>query len=193
MEFNELNVEYGYTYDSAAVIPDSSPAPEPVEQTRVYQPSTRPGAPLPHAWIDDEDGRRRPIKDLLAPGRFLLIAGEDGTAWCHAAQRLADEAGLPLDAVRIGHIDGDLFDPRCMWLRHRGIGRQRAVLIRPDRFIGWRNTDAAHDPLEELSIALNRILARPLGCDTSGTPRQLPRADSRSEPFDDLGDGLRGR
>jgi 2,4-dichlorophenol 6-monooxygenase len=162
MEFNELNVEYGYTYDSAAVMPDRSPAPEPVEQIRVYEPSTRPGAPLPHAWIDDEDGRRRPIKDLVAPGRFLLIAGEDGAAWCDAARRLAAAAGLPLDAVRIGHIDGDLFDPRCMWLRHRGIGRNGAVLVRPDRFVGWRSAGAADDPLEELSVALNRILARPL-------------------------------
>ena len=64
--------------------------------------------------------------------------------------------------MRIGHIDGDLFDPRCMWLRHRGIGRNGAVLVRPDRFVGWRSAGAADDPLEELSVALNRILARPL-------------------------------
>ena len=29
MEFNELNVEYGYAYDSAAVVPDGSPQPSP--------------------------------------------------------------------------------------------------------------------------------------------------------------------
>lgn len=81
-------------------------APAPADEIRVYQPSTRPGAPLPHAWIDDEDGRRRPVKDLVAPGRFLLIAGEDGQAWCDAARQLAAEAGVPLDAVRIGHLDG---------------------------------------------------------------------------------------
>jgi hypothetical protein len=71
------------------------------------------GNPLPHAWIDDEDGTRRPVKDLVGPGRFLLIAGEDGQAWCQAARELAAEAGLPLDAVRIGHLDGDYHDPRC--------------------------------------------------------------------------------
>ena len=27
-----------------------------------------PGRPQPHAWIDDEDGNRRPVKDLVAPG-----------------------------------------------------------------------------------------------------------------------------
>jgi 2,4-dichlorophenol 6-monooxygenase len=29
----------------------------------------------------------------VAPGRFLLIAGEDGQAWCEAARQLAAEAG----------------------------------------------------------------------------------------------------
>ena len=94
MEFSELNVEYGYAYDSAAVVPDGTPAPEPIDDIRVYEPSTRPGSPLPHAWIDDEDGNRRPIKDLVAPGRFLLIAGEDGEAWCEAAQA-ARRGGRP--------------------------------------------------------------------------------------------------
>jgi 2,4-dichlorophenol 6-monooxygenase len=163
MEFNELNVEFGYTYQSAAVVPDGSPAPRPVDDIRVYEPSTRPGAPLPHAWIEDEEGHRRPIKDLVAPGRFLLVAGEDGGPWCEAARELAADAGIPLDAVRIGHIEGDLYDPRCMWLRYREIGREGAVLVRPDRFIGWRSVAGAEKPLEELADALSRILARPIG------------------------------
>ena len=162
MESDELNVEFGYTYESAAVVPYGSPAPRPVGDIRVYEPSTRPGAPLPHAWIDDEDGHRRPIKDLVAPGRFLLIAGEDGAAWCDAARRLGADAGIPLDALRIGHIDGDLYDPRCMWLRNREIGRDGAVLVRPDRFVGWRKMGAAEDPVAELSSALSQILARPV-------------------------------
>jgi 2,4-dichlorophenol 6-monooxygenase len=163
MEFNELNVEYGYAYESAAVVPDGTPASQPVEDIRVYEPSTRPGSPLPHAWVEDEDGRRQSIKDLVKPGRFLLIAGEDGGAWCDAARELAADAGLPLDAVRIGHIDGDLYDPRCMWLRHRGIGADGAVLVRPDRFVGWRQTGASEHPREELADALGGILARAVG------------------------------
>jgi len=49
-------------------VPDGSTAPAPADDVRVYQPSTRPGPPLPHAWIEDEDGHRRPVKDLVAPG-----------------------------------------------------------------------------------------------------------------------------
>src|SRR5499425_1194176 len=163
MEFSELNVEYGYSYQSAAVVPDGSAPPAPIDGIRVYQPSTRPGSPLPHAWIDDEDGNRRPIKDLVAPGRFLLIAGEEGEPWCDAARQLAAEANLPLDAVRIGHLDGDLYDPRCAWLRQRQIASGGAVLVRPDRFIAWRHPADTADPRAALAAALSKILARPVG------------------------------
>ena len=162
MEFSELNVEYGYRYESAAVVSDGTEPPIPVDDVRVYEPSTRPGAPLPHAWVADEDGERRPIKDLVAPGRFLLIAGEDGGAWCEAAEELARATGLPLDAVRIGHLDGDLYDPRCAWLRHRQIENDGAVLVRPDRFIAWRAPTGVDDPLGELAGAFSQILARPV-------------------------------
>ena len=163
MEFSELNVEYGYSYQSAAVVPDGSAPPAPIDGIRVYQPSTRPGSPLPHAWIDDEDGNRRPVKDLVAPGRFLLIAGEEGEPWCEAARQLAAEADLPLDAVRIGHLDGDLYDPRCTWLRHRQIASGGAVLVRPDRFIAWRHPAGTGDPRAALAAALSQVLARPVG------------------------------
>jgi 2,4-dichlorophenol 6-monooxygenase len=163
MEFSELNVEYGYCYQSAAVVPDGSPAPVPADDIRVYQPSTRPGAPLPHAWLDDEDGHRRPLKDLVPPGRFLLIAGEDGQAWCEAAGQLAAGTGLPLDALRIGHLDGDLYDPRCTWQRHRQIASDGAILVRPDRFIAWRSQSAASDPHAALAPALGQILGHPAG------------------------------
>jgi len=160
MEFSELNVEYGFRYSSAAVVPDGSAEPAPLDDIRVYQPGTRPGSPLPHAWVDDEDGRRRPIKDLVAPGRFLLIAAEDGGRWCEAARDLAEQTGVPLDAVRLGHLDGDLFDPRCTWLRHREITSGGAILVRPDRFIAWRRLTASDDPRGELADALARILGR---------------------------------
>ncbi|HEX2467377.1 MAG TPA: FAD-dependent monooxygenase [Solirubrobacterales bacterium] len=162
MEFDELNVEFGYTYESAAVIPDGTPPRHSVDEVRVYEPSTRPGAPLPHAWVDDEDGNRRPIKDLVEPGRWLLIAGEDGEPWCEAARELAAQAELPLDAVRIGHVDGDLYDPRSMWARRRETEPGGAILVRPDRFVAWRSVSGSDTPREELSEALGQILARPV-------------------------------
>ncbi len=157
-EFSEHNVEYGYAYESAAVVEDGTPPVESPDDMRIHIPSTRPGSPLPHAWVDDEEGGRRPIKDLVEPGRFLLIAGEDGQPWLEAAQALA-AAGQPVDAVRIGHVEGDLFDPRSLWARNRGISREGAVLVRPDRFVAWRSAGAAGDPAAELGSALNAVLA----------------------------------
>jgi 2,4-dichlorophenol 6-monooxygenase len=64
--------------------------------------------------------------------------------------------------VRIGHLDGDLYDSRCAWLRHRQIHTDGAILVRPDRFIGWRAPSSADDPRRELTTALSQILGRPI-------------------------------
>jgi len=158
MEFREHNVEYGYTYESRAVVGDGTPRSLPPDDVRMYVPSTRPGAPLPHAELEDLDGRRLPVMSLVRPGEFLLIAGEDGHAWCEAARQVAGTTHVPLRAVRIGHLDGDYRDPRCTWLRQRQIGPRGAVLVRPDRFVGWRSLDAASDAASELQSALSRML-----------------------------------
>ncbi len=155
MEFDELNIEYGYTYQSAAIVPDGSAEPCNPDSIRLYQPAARPGHPLPHAWLDDDAGNRLSVHDLVRAGRFLLIAGEDGDDWCKAAAKLADV--WPIDALRIGHIDGDLLDPRSTWIRHRGHGPAGAVLVRPDRVIAWR-TQRSNDPAADLTQAIQSIL-----------------------------------
>jgi 2,4-dichlorophenol 6-monooxygenase len=162
MEANELNVEYGYRYRSAAIIPDGSPEPQPIDDIRLYEPGTYPGSPLPHTWIDDESGHRRAMKDLVRPGRFLLIAGEEGQDWCSAAATLAGANGLPIDALRIGHIDGDLFDPRLAWAQFRGISAKGAVLVRPDRVVCWRHAGPSENPLDTLGDAIATVLGRRL-------------------------------
>ena len=137
----------------------------PADDIRVYQPSTRPGAPLPHAWIEDEDGHRRPVKDLLAPGRFLLIApGEDGQAWCQAARHLAAETGVPLDPVRSRPPRRRLPRP-ALRLAAPPADRQRRreSSFRPDRFIAWRHPAGTSQPRAVLAAALSQILARPAG------------------------------
>ncbi|MFD5078634.1 FAD-dependent monooxygenase [Streptomyces sp. NPDC058371] len=159
MEFNEHNVEYGYTYDSAAVLPDGTDAPANPDPVRIYQPAARPGHPLPHAWLDTLDGTRLALMDLVAPGRMLLIAGENGGDWIEAAAKAAAATGIPLDAVRIGHLDGDYRDPRSTWTRLRGHADSGAVLVRPDRFVAWRAFGAAQDPVAELTTALHRLFA----------------------------------
>ncbi len=157
-EFHHHGLEYGYTYDSSAVIDDGSPAIVPVDALRTFEPSTKPGHPLPHAWVS----RRRevfPLQNLTHGGKFVLIAGEDGNAWVEAAHKIAENTGIPLDAVTVGADDAQLADVRFAWLRKRQITRQGAVLVRPDRFVGFRSFGAVNDHAEVLLRALRQILS----------------------------------
>ena len=160
MEFGQHNVEYGYTYTAsdAGIVPDGSAEPEPIDPIRIYEPSTRPGHPLPHAWLDSDAGLRLSTLDLVRPGKFLLIAGEEGHAWCEAARRVAKTFGMNLETVSVGHLSGDYLDPRCRWLRQREIASDGALLVRPDRFIGWRSLGGSTDPEADLEGALEAIL-----------------------------------
>lgn len=160
MEFREQNVEFGQRFTSTAVVPDGSPEPAALDDVRLYQPSTRPGSPLPHAELDDADGNRHALLRLVRPGEFLLIAGEDGAEWCDAARATAAKLGVPLRAIRVGHLEGDYRDPRCTWLRQREIGRRGAVLVRPDRYVAWRSLDGVAEPTAVLEAALTHVLGR---------------------------------
>ena len=133
--------------------------PVAVDDVRVYQPDTRPGSPLPHAWVE-RAGTRVPLRQVAPPSSFTLIAGEDGADWCAAAWDAAARRGIELTALRVGHAEGDWLDPRLAFLRVREFGREGAILVRPDRVIAWRSMGAAADPLRELGAAMDSILAR---------------------------------
>jgi hypothetical protein len=40
--------------------------------------------------------------------------------------------------------------------------QRRAILVRPDRFIGWRAPSSAENPRRELATARSQILGRPI-------------------------------
>lgn len=158
MEFQEQNVEYGYTYSSSAVVDDGTTPIHNPDDIRLYIMEARPGHPLPHAWVENVRGDRCSTIDLVQHGRFLLIAGENGQQWCDAASRVAQKLNVPLDVVRIGHTDGDHLDTRLTWTRNRGISDAGAVLVRPDRFVAWRHMGASADAETELSAAFSQVL-----------------------------------
>ncbi len=162
MEFGEHNIEYGYTYrrEGAAIVPGADEVQASPDSRRLYQPSTVPGSCLPHAWVDTYEGERVSTLDLVQPGRFLLIAGENGPAWCDAAKQIAKGLDLPLDAVIIGASNGDYLDQRSSWLAQRGITNEGAILVRPDRFVAWRNLGSSAAPQAELERALTLVLGR---------------------------------
>jgi 2,4-dichlorophenol 6-monooxygenase len=160
MEFRHHRVDFGYNYPEGAIVDDDqTPHAEPLESIRLYQPSTRPGHPLPHAFVEYA-GRRTSTAELVGAGRFLLIAGEDGHAWCEAAAKLAEDNAIALDAVRVGVLSGDYIDIRCAWLKQREIGAQGALLVRPDRYIAWRSLGRVDNPYMELRNVFSQILHR---------------------------------
>ncbi|HEU5100931.1 MAG TPA: FAD-dependent monooxygenase [Roseiflexaceae bacterium] len=156
MEFNEQNVEYGYTYN-AAIVPDGTPAPQPIDDVHVYEPSTRPGSSVPHAWLQ-RLGQRKALCDLAGHGRFLLITGEGGEGWLEAAAQIAEERGLALSAISINPFAGDWLDSRFDWLRQREVSSEGAVLVRPDRHIAWRSFGASENPRATLEAVLDQVL-----------------------------------
>src|SRR3989441_508043 len=152
IEFRHHNVEFGCTYRSSAVVDDGSAPYVPLDPVRLYEPSTKPGHPLPHAWVERE-GERLALGTLVDGGHFVLIAGEEGQAWVDAAEKLAAEHGIPLRAATVGVLDSDYVDVRCSWLKHRGISPEGAVLVRPDRYIGFRSLGPVDDPQATLASA----------------------------------------
>lgn len=161
MEFRHHNVEFGYTYSSSAIVDDGSPDEVPLDGVRLYEPSTRPGHPMPHAFVERE-GERVPLGTLVHGGKFLLVAGEDGHDWVEAANKLAAANDLPLTALTVGVLGADYVDVRLAWLKNRGIGRRGVVLVRPDRYVAYRSIGEVADPAAELTSALANILATPL-------------------------------
>lgn len=162
IEFDEHNVEYGYAYTEpgAAVAAEDDLRPPSPDPRRLYRPTTLPGHPLPHAWVEDDDGRKQSTLDLVRPGRFLLIAGEEGEAWADAGRAIAAQHDIPLDALSIGHCDGDYLDPRSRWVRQREISPEGAVLVRPDRVVAWRSQGGSDTPQPDLERALAAVLHR---------------------------------
>ncbi len=158
-EFNAHGVEMGQFYSSTAIVPDGSVRPEPDRDPELYfQPSTVPGARLPHAWVGDST-RKLSTLDLAPYTRFTLITGIAGEAWVAACGKVGAELGVPLEAVVIGP-GREVTDIYYDWARLREVGEDGALLVRPDKHIGWRSMSLAADPEAALREAMTSLLSR---------------------------------
>ncbi len=158
-EFNAHGVELGQFYGSAAVVGDGSRRPEPTRDPELYyEPSTVPGSRLPHAWVGDGTYKVSTL-DLAPMTRFTLLTGIAGEPWVAAAQQVAEKLGVPLGAVVIGpgRDVTDLYDD---WARLREVEEEGALLVRPDKHIGWRSVRLPRDPEGALLSALSSVLGR---------------------------------
>ncbi|VVD61630.1 2,4-dichlorophenol 6-monooxygenase [Pandoraea eparura] len=157
-QFNCHGVELGQRYASAAVIKDGLPQPTPLAEPELYyQPTTTPGACLPHAWLE-HDGAAVSTLDLVGRGAFTVLTGPGGQAWLDAARRVGEDFGIDLRVALIGY-GGDALDTYGRWRELREIEEDGCLLVRPDRFVAYRSMTLAADP----EAALRQVLADILG------------------------------
>lgn len=154
---NAIGIELGQRYKSRAIVDDGTPFPASTRDLQLYyEPTTHPGAYLPHAWIEHE---RKPMStlDLVRPHQFSLIVGIGGEAWTRAATEVSAGLGINLSVYAIGlrcpydDVTGD-------WAAIREVGDRGAILVRPDKFIAWRSMDGSESPVDELCAALRQVL-----------------------------------
>lgn len=160
-EFDAHGVEMNQRYRSSAVVTDGQmePALE-LDADLYYQPTTWPGARLPHAWLYRRDtGAETSTLDLCGKGRFTILTGLGGEAWAEAAAKVADRLGIDL----VTHVIG----PRQPYVDHGGdwariceIRDSGCLLVRPDQHVAWRATAMTEDPEGDLFRVLRQVLAR---------------------------------
>ncbi|CAM3912891.1 FAD-dependent monooxygenase [Nocardiopsis rhodophaea] len=173
-EFNAHGVDLNHRYTSSAVIPDGTAEPGYDRDPELhYQPTTRPGAKLPHAWLT-AGTRNLSTLDLGGQGRFTLITGIGGQCWADAARLAGKEFGLDIATAVIGPGQ-EYEDPYGDWARLREIAESGALLVRPDNHVAFRSFDNAEDAAGILARALGRLL----GWERPEAPRVRSGSESR--------------
>jgi putative polyketide hydroxylase len=143
----DLEVELGYLYRSAGVSSEDGDR-DGVGHADPRATRGRPGSRAPHLWVR-EDGARRSVLDLF--GRhFVLLTGEDGSAWPDVATgAAAAHPGLELEVHVVG--GPDLLTEGASFTDRYDVSATGAVLVRPDGFVAWRAR--ADSPAEQAGLA----------------------------------------
>jgi putative polyketide hydroxylase len=151
---NDLNMEIGYGYRSAAII--SEPGNEAPLHGDPHRSKGMPGTRAPHVTLEHAG---KPISTFdLFTRNFCILAAPGGGAWCEAARTAAAELGLALDAHRLDN--GELRDSQRRFVEAYGLSPSGAVLVRPDGFVGWRAVDASGASTATMRRVLASLLCR---------------------------------
>ena len=131
--FDRLGLDIGYTYEEGALIDDGTPVEIAENEVSDYQPSTRPGARLPHAWIETPEGRKS-THDFLAYDRFTLFVESEleGTA--------ATSSGDRVQTIDVS----DWKDSPRAW--------NGSLLVRPDGHVAWRGARWKSEYLDQIIL-----------------------------------------
>ncbi|MGE5366766.1 MAG: FAD-dependent monooxygenase [Betaproteobacteria bacterium] len=129
-----IGAELGYRYVDSPVICNIPGGPE--HLFREYQPTTWPGARLPHVWLADGT----PMQDRIPDGYTILkLAGAKADS--RGLQRALRDRGAPVTVIEAGDA------------RARDIYGYDLVLVRPDLHVVWRGNAAPEEPACVAAIA----------------------------------------
>ncbi len=129
-----IGAELGYRYVDSPII-DSIPG-GPEHLFRNYQPTSWPGARLPHVWL--EDGT--PIQDRIPNTAYTLLClnGSHETA---ALEKAFRAGSVPFGVL---HVASEAA---------RAIYERDLILLRPDMHVVWRGNSPPDNPAELASLA----------------------------------------
>ena len=158
-EFDAHGVEMNQRYRSDAIVTDGAPEPAFEQDAELhYQPTTWPGARLPHAWVFDASGGKHSTLDLTGHGHFTILTGLGGEAWSDAAAAVGTKFGLDITCHVIGPRQ-TYVDHTGNWARSRDVGDSGCILVRPDHHVCWRADALSEDPQADLARVLGAIMA----------------------------------
>ncbi|MFC9442247.1 MULTISPECIES: FAD-dependent monooxygenase [Brevibacterium] len=162
-QFNAHGIELGQLYESDAIVPAAGAGAEPAAGPDVdvdldHVPSTRPGAPLPHAWVD-HDRQRLSTLDLVGRSGWTLITGQADDGWAEAAAAVSADLGVEVRTAQVS-MGGDYNDVLRRWAAVSDVDDSGALLVRPDRIIAWNSRTRPADPEAALREALTTALGR---------------------------------
>jgi 2-polyprenyl-6-methoxyphenol hydroxylase-like FAD-dependent oxidoreductase len=135
-----IGAELGYRYVDSPVICNVPGGPE--HLFRVYQPTTWPGARLPHVWLDDG----APMQDRIPEGYTILKLGHS-KADVGGLERAIRARGAPVTVLDVpDRIVRDIYG-------------YDLILVRPDLHVVWRANAAPEDAGKVAAVATGHFSA----------------------------------
>jgi hypothetical protein len=122
-----IGAELGYRYQDSPLIANEPGGPD--DPLRKYEPTTWPGARLPHVWLEG----RTAIQDRVGRGYTLLRLGgpEDKSSALDAAMRAS---GAPFTVIGVPDAAA------------RDLYGFDLILLRPDMHVAWRGNQPPAEP-----------------------------------------------
>jgi len=136
-----IGAELGYRYVDSPVVCNVPGGPE--HLFRVYEPTTWPGARLPHVWLDDGTA----MQDRIGDGYTILKLG-GSTADARGLERAIAGRGAPVAVLDVPSAAA------------REVYGCDLILLRPDLHVVWRGNAAPDDPAYVAAVATGHFAYR---------------------------------